>query len=508
MSQQAHEFELKVTLTQDDAERLVANPQLRGRKSVKRTLHSVYYDTPDHRLRDEGLTLRVRTDGEWFVQTVKTASGVDLGLSNPVEIEDQITGSQPDATCINDKRIRLKVQDAISTSVLTPIFETVVTRTTYTLRRSGSVLEVSLDEGETRAEDRRSPICEAEIELISGDPEALLETAQALFSHAELHLASESKAERGYRLLLDVPPGKELKPVRAKSPQLKRSQSCGEAFAEIFRVACDQIIANRTVVLETEEAEGAHQLRVGLTRLRSAQRALKPLIASPLFTELEKDARALSRAVGELRDADMMIEDIFAPVAGEAATNREFGELYRALRAYRAQMQEAARQALTGEPWSRLLLNLTLWPPMLERDPAVQMPVGEYTAGALQKRWKKVAQCGRSIKSLDPEQKHKMRRSLKKLRYMVAFFAPLYPEKDVEQFEKRLKGLQDVFGYVNDVKTADQLRRMCAARSGDRTKSCFAAGYVLGYHQAKVVRVWKDAAKDWRRLKASERFWQ
>jgi triphosphatase len=508
MTQQAHEFELKVTLTQDDVERLVANPQLRGRKSVKRTLHSVYYDTPDHRLRDEGLTLRVRSDGEQFVQTVKTASGVNLGLSNPVEIEDQVDGGQPDVTCINDKRVRLMVQEAVSASALTPIFETVVTRTTYRLRRSGSVLEVSLDEGETRAEDRRSSICEAEIELISGDPGALLETAQALFSHTELHLSPESKAERGYRLILDVPPGKELTPIQARSPKLKRGQSCGEAFAEIFRVACDQIVANRTVVLETEEAEGAHQLRVGLTRLRSAQRALKRLIASPLLAELETDARAISHAVGKLRDADMMIEDIFAPVAGEAANSPEFAELYRALRAYRAQMQEAARQALTGEQWSRLLLNFTLWPPMLERDQTLQLPIEEYTAKALQRRWKKVAQCGRFLKSLDPEQKHKMRRSLKKLRYIVAFFAPLYPEKGVEQFEKKLKGLQDVLGYANDVRTADQLRQVCAVRSGDRTKSCFAAGYVLGYHQAKVARVWKDAAKDWRRLKASERFWQ
>ncbi len=100
-----------------------------------------------------------------------------------------------------------------------------------------------------------------------------------------------------------------------------------------------------------------------------------------------------------------------------------------------------------------------------------------------------------------------MRRSLKKLRYMVASFAPLYPEKDVEQFEKRLKGLQDLFGYINDVRTADQLRKICTERSVDRAKSCFAAGYV-GTHQANVASAWKGAAKGWRRLKAVERFWQ
>jgi hypothetical protein len=65
-----------------------------------------------------------------------------------------------------------------------------------------------------------------------------------------------------------------------------------------------------------------------------------------------------------------------------------------------------------------------------------------------------------------------------------------------------------VFGYVNDVRIADLLRHVCAERSGDRTKAYFAAGYVLGNHEARIASIWKDAAKDWRRLKASERFWQ
>lgn len=45
-----------------------------------------------------------------------------------------------------------------------------------------------------------------------------------------------------------------------------------------------------------------------------------------------------------------------------------------------------------------------------------------------------------------------MRRSLKKLRYIAEFFAPVFPEKDVAPFIKRLKKLQDVFGAINDVR--------------------------------------------------------
>src|SRR5262249_12047221 len=46
----------------------------------RKSLHSVYYDTPDQQLRNCGLTLRTRTDGPAFVQTVKMLNAV----SDPV----------------------------------------------------------------------------------------------------------------------------------------------------------------------------------------------------------------------------------------------------------------------------------------------------------------------------------------------------------------------------------------------------------------------------------------
>ena len=92
--------------------------------------------------------------------------------------------------------------------------------------------------------------------------------------------------------------------------------------------------------------------------------------------QLETDARAISRAVGRLRDADVMIEEIYAPVAGNPPRQPGFDELYDALKAHRDAMQKEARQALMAETWSRLLLSLTLWPSMLERDAVPARPCG------------------------------------------------------------------------------------------------------------------------------------
>ncbi|MGO9472694.1 MAG: CHAD domain-containing protein [Rhodomicrobium sp.] len=507
MPQLNREFELKLDLTGKELERLAGNPKLHA-AGTQKVLRSIYYDTPDHRLHAEGISFRVRKDGQSYVQTVKLGTDLQDGLSNPVEIEDRIGAAQPNPARIHDKRVRRKVQKAVRGSGLTQAFETVVTRTTHRLRTRGSVIELALDRGETLAMNRRSEICEAGLELIKGNPKDLLQAAQSLFAKSGVRLSPVSKAERGYRLLLKKRPAKAIQPVHARAPNIARGQTCGEAFAEILRAAREQIVKNRTAVLETDEPEGAHQLRVGLARLRSAHRALEALAGSPLLRQIETDARTLSRAVGQLRDADVLIGDIYAPFAGNPPRKPGFEALLGALQAHRAAMQKEARAALTGEAWTRLLLSLTLWPSMLERDASLQGPVEEYAGKALQKRWKNSAKLGRSIGSLEGAERHKMRKSLKKLRYTVQFLAPLYGQAKVKPFVNQLKKLQDIFGYVNDVAMAGQLHDICAAACRDEPAALVAAGIVLGQHEAKAAQVWERAPEAWHRLRSSGRFWR
>ena len=58
---------------------------------------------------------------------------------------------------------------------------------------------------------------------------------------------------------------------------------------------------------------------------------------------------------------------------------------------------------------------------------------------------------------LDAEQRHEMRKALKNLRYQTEFFAPLFERRDTRRFVEQLKTLQDVFGYINDVRMAPRL---------------------------------------------------
>ena len=145
---------------------------------------------------------------------------------------------------------------------------------------------------------------------------------------------------------------------------------------------------------------------------------------------------------------------------------------------------------------------------MLETNPSLQhQSIDDYAKQALKRRWRKVSKSGRAIERLEPEEKHAMRRSLKKLRYMIEFFAPIFPSKDAKPFVRQLKALQDIFGYVNDVRMAEKLRTI-AAEDGNGSDCVVAAGVVLGTHEERAAEAWTHAQEEWRRLQSQDRFWK
>lgn len=75
-----------------------------------------------------------------------------------------------------------------------------------------SRIEIALDQGEVKAGEFAEPICELELELLSGDTRAVLKLANQLVSQTGLRQGSLSKAARGYHLAQGNP-AREIKPT-------------------------------------------------------------------------------------------------------------------------------------------------------------------------------------------------------------------------------------------------------------------------------------------------------
>src|SRR5437899_8887264 len=105
---------------------------------TRKKLRSIYFDTPEHDLHAAGISLRLRRHNGSWLQTVKADQHVEGGVSNPVELETPVDGEAPDLAKIADKKIKRAVKKAAKGTTLRPVFETVVQRTTRTIKAQGS----------------------------------------------------------------------------------------------------------------------------------------------------------------------------------------------------------------------------------------------------------------------------------------------------------------------------------------------------------------------------------
>ena len=120
--------------------------------------------------------------------------------------------------------------------------------------------------------------------------EGLLLAAEKLLAGQDLTLGTRSKAERGYRLVLEKTPSSP-EPEKSRPVHLRGKDTSAEAFAAILASASRQILVNRAALLETDDPHAAHQLRIGLRRLRSALEALRGFAVSHSLTAFERAAR-------------------------------------------------------------------------------------------------------------------------------------------------------------------------------------------------------------------------
>ena len=439
------EREIKLRLTQASAAELFRlAPQ-------RRSVASIYYDTPRQELRHAGVALRLRRDGGRWLQTLKAEGAPHAGLASRAEWELPVRGRrlQPGAFPGEEIRRRTGIHLARLAPRLRPVFETRFTRRSGILKISGNATaELAIDRGRIIAGRRREPISEVELELVSGDTGALLRFAQEL----ELPLAYESKAERGYRLSA----GLERAPRKWRMPRLDPAAPAGAAFAALFSEALAQAGINAAAMPRSPDAEYLHQLRVGLRRLRAALRAFAPVVegAKPLGKAL----RRLVPALGEARDRDVFVqtlEDAGAPAP-----------LLRAARRERARARRAALALVTSARFRRFFFDALRW---LESGPsATAVRFSRLAPQRLERLHAKVL--------ADPapataKRRHKLRIRIKRLRYACEFFAPCFAAGAVKPYLARLTRLQDLLGELNDIAVARRLLGELDAASPGRLES-------------------------------------
>lgn len=100
-------------------------------------------------------------------------------------------------------------------------------------------------------------------------------------------------------------------------PGFDCDESFGSAAARVVGVRADEVFEHADGVLDVEEIERVHDMRVATRRLRAALEVFAPCFPAKRHRKALKRVKALADALGERRDRDVAIE-FLAGLAGEA----------------------------------------------------------------------------------------------------------------------------------------------------------------------------------------------
>lgn len=311
---------------------------LRG-KVTRLRLQAFYFDTPDRDLVRAKIALRLRREGEQWVQTLKmpgenALSRIEINHDRPSpELDLSVYATEPFAEVL-----------AKHAQTLSICYETDVQRIFRQTRTDMGVVEIALDTGLLRAGSVELPISEIEFELKRGQLAAVFTLGKKWQQAHGLILDARSKSERGDRLALLNAELKTISEQKQERQESSRRQAIAQfwaartaenislhpkihaqaALAAVSAECLDQIIRNAAVLAEVDTADiyqagGAvhvHQLRVGIRRLRSAWSFFNGIAVLP-SEELRSEIKLHFAKLGGTRDDDVLKETLL-PVLSAA----------------------------------------------------------------------------------------------------------------------------------------------------------------------------------------------
>jgi CHAD domain-containing protein len=256
------------------------------------------------------------------------------------------------------------------------------------------------------------------------------------------------------------PPGKGT--VRAGQAQSRRlapalltsGMACNTAFRIVAGRCLSALTANHRATC-AGDAGALHQMRIALTRLRTAITFFSPMVAGPQRTRLRSELKWLNTHLGVVRDLDVAIEWL------KATDKRRPREDYRSWSRERAASQQRLARVLRSARYRRLVESISRWiergswSTRKGRQAASERacPVSEYSARKLTRWRQKLIKKSRGLGNLDTGKRHRLRLLNKKLSYAIESIADLVPDSEISRQQATLKALrkaQRSLGRLND----------------------------------------------------------
>ena len=505
------ECELKLEGDAEALERAFGSiPRPGNQAAAARTLTSVYFDTPGGALWSKGYVLRVRKSQGRYLQTLKWPEP-DASLPDTRrEIEARCAGEAPDAELFG-KDYAERIEFLTGGAPLVPRFTTVIKRRIVTFELHGAKIEAAFDSGHILDGDRTVTVREIELELKDGDAAGLYEFAEQLSTAYNLRLGVLTKSQRGFLLAA----GEKAEVRRAIMPKLDRDMRLDDLIGPVLGECLDHFVLNWPVLLQADNADGIHQMRVGIRRLRALLRIFHREIPNSKLHAFRADARDIASALGQARETDvfrsMLEEGPFAGLAEDAGR----AAFLQAVNERRDEGYGYAHAMLAAPQTTRFVLDLRAfiarkgWHAGLTSEQLINLgePAAKFAQRALERMDRKARKQGKMFEDLSGDARHDLRILLKNIRYGAENFGSLFDhEAGRRKYLKSVAHLQEQLGLANDALVADAIIADVERRAG--AISARAAGMVAGWTARGLVDGRHSLAADFHHFRKARRFWR
>ena len=425
-------------------------------------LHAIYFDTEDEVLRRHQLVLRLRKEDDHWVQALKGEGDRPLErLEHEVpvpwpadeEAAPSVDLARHEGTPVG--RLLMRVLKQSRTRDLSPRFETTVQRLIRVQEVGASQVEIAFDQGRITGGGRSRELCEVEFELKQGEAAAAVEVARAWCARHGLWLGTVSKAEKGMRLAS----GSVFGPaVNARAVDIPKHADVSDVVGKVLDSCLDQMLGNSSeIAAGSNDEEHIHQLRVGIRRWRTASRELGGNLNVDLGAQWEDSLVCVFRELGRHRDYHYVTRGLEPRIEQAGGPIVDIRPLEDDVRDPGAVVRSPAFQdALLG------LAGLAHANPCPDGRKGGRK-YRKLLRRSLDKLHSQCVRDGSKFAKLDTTRQHRVRKRLKRLRYLIEFLAPLFGKHDTQVFLARLKPVQDALGLYNDELMALEMYRGMAA---------------------------------------------
>ena len=474
-------------------------------------LRTIYFDTPDRRLRERGITLRHRTTNEAGSQLEDQAWTLKMPEGSAGEFLERQELSWPgDCSEVPADALRI-LQGVLRRSNLGPVADLQTTRRRLLLgdqQHEGTWGELDDDLVKVVSGSREgTEFRQLEVELGVGESPLAASVIDCLRSSGAKP-TSRSKAS----IALDEP-GQSS--IGYDAPETREREKISDTIRAAIGSALDRLLDHDfrlRIDPEHPDPHHVHQTRVATRRLRSDLKTFAPFL-DPIWVAHTSDELAwIGSALGKVRDLDV-ISSVLAKAGDAAQLSRPETEgLNERLLADRARAAAKLANAINSRRYIDLLDRLHAAqqaPPIPadttaapgNRDRSPDLEASAVLPALVGERWRalrrKAAKAGTRA---DDAELHKIRIRAKRLRYAAETAAPILG-KPARKTASNAEKLQDLLGELRDLRAASTWLRESSVQAKCSPRTAFAAGVAAGQLDASNQELRRQWRSGWKKLK-------